>query len=163
MWVAAKVVSKTSPLLVGGSSLPKLRSPRGWHRAQEPFRRPHSTYQKVVQGNLPPSFLHFIGAVGSNTLFSNTSALTNSLLFRANSTCKGSRTPRFVEHFWVPILGLLAQTNFLSALRGLPNPWNPKICHMEKSRAEKTNSETLQVAGWATKIRRKYLKNTKMD
>ena len=29
----------------------------------------------------------------SNTVFSNTSALTNSLLFRANSKCKGSRTP----------------------------------------------------------------------
>ena len=31
-----------------------------------------------------------------------------------------SRTPRLVEHFWVPILGPLARTNFLSALCGLP-------------------------------------------
>ena len=46
----------------------------------------HSTYQKVVQGKCPLHFLHFNGAVCSNTLFSNTSALTNSLLFRANST-----------------------------------------------------------------------------
>ena len=66
-------------------------------------RRLHSTYQKAVQGKCPLHFLHFNGAVCSNTLFSNTSALTNSLLFRTSSTCKGSRTPRLVEHFWVPI------------------------------------------------------------
>ena len=69
------------------------------------FGRPHSTYQKVVQGKCPLHFLHSNGVVCSNTLFSNTSALTNSLFFRANSICKGSRKPRLVEHFWVPILG----------------------------------------------------------
>ena len=46
-------------------------------------------------------FVHFNGVVCSNTLFSNTSVLTYSLLFKANSTCKGSRTPRLVEHFLV--------------------------------------------------------------
>ena len=30
--------------------------------------RPHSTYQKVVQGKCPPAFLHFNGVVCSNTL-----------------------------------------------------------------------------------------------
>ena len=60
--------------------------------------------QKGCSRKCPLHFLHFNGAVCSNTLFSNTSALTNSLLFRANSTCKGSRTPRLVEHFWVSIL-----------------------------------------------------------
>ena len=64
------------------------------------MRRPHSTYQKVVQGKCPLHVLDFNGVVCSNTLFSNTSALTNSLLFRANSTRKGSRTPRLVEHFF---------------------------------------------------------------
>ena len=60
------------------------------------------------------------GVVCSNTLFSNTSALTSSLLFRGNSTCKilehlvWSNTSGF--QFWGP----LARTNFLSALCGLP-------------------------------------------
>ena len=63
------------------------------------LRRPHSTNQKVVQGKCPLHFVHFNGVVCPNTLFSNTFVLTNSLLFRANSTCKGSRTPRLVEHF----------------------------------------------------------------
>ena len=54
---------------------------------------------------MPPSFLHFNRGVCSNTLFSDTSALTSSLFFRANSTRKGSQTPRLVERFWVPILG----------------------------------------------------------
>ena len=82
------------------------------------LRRPHSTYQKVVQGKCPLHLLHFNGAVCSNTLFSNTSALTNSLLFRANSTCKGSRTPRFVKHFWVPILGAACSNKlFVGTLR----------------------------------------------
>ena len=69
--------------------------------------RPRSTYQRVVPRKMPPSFLHFYGANCSNTLFLNTSALTNSLLFRANSTCKVSQTPRLVEHFWVTILGAI--------------------------------------------------------
>ena len=69
----------------------------------------------------PLHFLHFNGVVCSNTLFSNNSALTISLLFRANSTCKGSRTPRLVENtsgfrFWGP----LARTNVCLALCGLP-------------------------------------------
>ena len=51
------------------------------------LRGPHSTYQKVLQGKCPLHFLHYInGVVCSNTLFSNTSALTISLLFKANST-----------------------------------------------------------------------------
>ena len=50
---------------------------------------------------------------------------TNSLSLRANSAFKGSRTPRLVEHFWVPILGPLARTNFLLALCcGLPKAPN---------------------------------------
>ena len=75
-------------------------------------RRPHSTYQKVVQGKSPLHFLHFYGVVCLKALFSNTSALTNSLFFMANSACKGSRTPRLVEHFRVPNFGglLLEQT-----------------------------------------------------
>ena len=82
------------------------------------MRRPHSSYQKVVQGKCPLNFLHFNGAVCSNTLFSNTSALSNSLLFSANSTCKGSRTPRLVEHFWVPILGAACSNElFVGTLR----------------------------------------------
>ena len=66
------------------------------------------------------NFLHFNGAVCSNTLLLDTSALTNSLLFRASSTHK------ILEHlvwsntsgsqFWGP----LARTNFLSALCGPP-------------------------------------------
>ena len=39
---------------------------------------------------MPLHFLHFNGFVCSSTLFSNTSALTSSLLLRANSTCRGS-------------------------------------------------------------------------
>ena len=67
------------------------RSPKGWSRKM-----------------LPP-FLHFNGVVCSNTLYSNTSAFTNS----GNSTRKGSRTPRLVEHFWVPILGASCSNKFL--------------------------------------------------
>ena len=78
----------------------------------ERVRRLHSTYQKVVQGKCPLNFLHFNGVVCSNTLFSNTSALTNSLLFRANSTRKileprvWSNTSGF--QFW----GLLLEQTF---------------------------------------------------
>ena len=69
-------------------------------------RRPHSTNQKVVQGKCSFHSVFFGGgAVCSNTLLWNTSASTNSLSFRATSPCKSSRTPRLVEHFWVPILG----------------------------------------------------------
>ena len=60
----------------------------------------------------PLHFLDLNGVVCPNTLFSNTSALTSSLLFRANSTCTGSRTPRLVEHFWVPILGASCLNKF---------------------------------------------------
>ena len=98
------------------------------------FRRPHSTYTKVVQGKCPFILFIFNGFVCSNTLLSNTSALTNSLLFRANSTCKvlehlvWSNTSGF--QFWAP----LARTNFLSVPCGLPVfgvfpiflQWNPK-------------------------------------
>ena len=84
------------------------------------FRRSHSTYKKVVQGKCPLHFLHFNGAVCSNTLFSNTSALTSSPLFRANSTCKGSRTPRWSNTSGLQFCEPLARTNFLSALCGLP-------------------------------------------
>ena len=52
------------------------------------IRRPHSSYQRVVQGKCPLNFLNLNGVVCSNTLFSNTSALTSSLLFWGNSTCK---------------------------------------------------------------------------
>ena len=90
------------------------------------FRRPHSTYKKVVQGKCPLHFLHFNGVVCSKTLFSNTSALTNSLLFRVNSTCKGSRTPRLLEHFWVPILGASCSNKlFVGTLR----PSQKWSCH----------------------------------
>ena len=82
------------------------------------FRRSHSAFQNVVQGKCPLHFLQFNGAICSNTLFSNTFALTSSLLFRADSTCKGSRTPRFVERFWVPILGVSCSNKlFVGTLR----------------------------------------------
>ena len=69
---------------------------------------------------MPSSFVKFNGVVCSNTLFSNTSVLTNSLSFRAMSTFKGSRTLRLVEHFWVPLLGASCSNKLLSALCGLP-------------------------------------------
>ena len=75
-------------------------------------RGPHSSYQRVVQGKCPLHFLNLNGVVCSNTLFSNTSALTSSLLFGVNSTCKilehlvCSNTSGF--QFWGP----LARTNF---------------------------------------------------
>ena len=75
---------------------------------------------KGCSRKMPPSFLDLNGVVCSNTLFSNTSALTSSLLFRGNSTCKilehlvWSNTSGF--QFWGP----LARTNFLLALCGLP-------------------------------------------
>ena len=84
------------------------------------LRRPRSTYKKVVQGKCPLHFIDLYGVVCSNTLSSNASALTSSLLFRGNSTCKilehlvWSNTSGF--QFWGP----LARTNFLSALCGLP-------------------------------------------
>ena len=42
-------------------------------------RGPHSSYQTVVQGKCPFHFVLLNGVVWSNTLFSNTSALTSSL------------------------------------------------------------------------------------
>ena len=98
-----------------GTEFPKM-----FRNLPRNFGRPHSTYQKVVQGKCPLHFLHFNGVVCSNTLFSNTSALTNSLLFMANSTCK------ILEHlFWSNTSGFqywgpLARTNLLSALFGPP-------------------------------------------
>ena len=86
----------------------------------------HSSYQRVVQGKCPLSFLTLTGVVCSNTLFSNTSALTSSLLFWGNSTCNVlehlvcSNTSVF--QFWGP----LARTNVLSALCGLPKQGNKK-------------------------------------
>ena len=76
---------------------------------------------KGCSRKMPPSFLNLNGGVCSNTLFSNTSALTSSLLFRGNPTCKilehlvWSNTSGF--QFWGP----LARTLFLSVLCGLPN------------------------------------------
>ena len=52
----------------------------------------------------PPHFLLLMGPF-ARTLLLEQFALTNSLLLRVNSTCKGSQTPRFVEHFWVSFLG----------------------------------------------------------
>ena len=84
---------------------------------------------KGCSREMPPSFLHF------NTLFSNTSALTNSLLFWAKSTCKGSRTPRLVEHFWVPILGASCSNKvFVGTLRP---PSYQKVTENEKKVTEK--------------------------
>ena len=52
-------------------------------------RRPHSTYQKVVQGKCPLHFFILMEPFARTLFFSNTSALTNSLLVcRTNSTCK---------------------------------------------------------------------------
>ena len=108
-------------------NLRKIRAPIKIKSALPP-RRPHSSYQRVVQGKCPLHFLSLNGVVCSNTLFSNTSALTSSLLFRGNSTCK------ILEHLvWsntsgFQFLGPLARTNFLSALCGLPIPRpKPKI------------------------------------
>ena len=101
------------------------------------LRRPHSSYQRVVQGKCPLHFLNLNGVVCSNTLFSNTSALTSSQLFKGNSTCK------ILEHLvWsntsgFRFLGPLARTNILSALCGLP------IFTLKKSRADKgTRTQT---------------------
>ena len=66
----------------------QIKKEISYQRKKTEIRRPHSTYKKVVQGKCPLQFLQFNGVVCSNTLFSNTSALTNSLSFRANSTCK---------------------------------------------------------------------------
>ena len=68
---------------------------------------------------MPPSVLHFNGVVCSNTLFSKTSALTNSLLFRTNSTCKILEHPVWSNTSGFQFWGPLARTNFLSALCGL--------------------------------------------
>ena len=74
--------------------------------------------QKVVQGKCPLHF-HSNGVVCSNTLFSNASALTNSLLSRANSTCKVLEQLVWSNTSGLQFRGPLARTNFLSALCGL--------------------------------------------
>ena len=96
------------------------------------LRRPHSSYPKVVQGKCSLNNLHCNGAVCSNTPFSNTSALNSSLLFRATSTCKGSRTPCLFEHVWVPILGAFCSNKLWSASKTTAgteprNPETPKV------------------------------------
>ena len=75
---------------------------------------------KGCSRDAPFIFFILMGPFARTLFFSNTSALTNSLLLRTNSTCK------ILEHlvwsnnsgfqFWGP----LARTNFLSALCGLP-------------------------------------------
>ena len=84
---------------------------------------------RLCPRKMSPSFCLFvlIGVVCSNTLFPNISVLTHYLSFREKSTCKGSRTPRLVEHFWVPILGAsftLPQKE--SGKRSLANKWRQK-------------------------------------
>ena len=74
----------------------------------------------VVQGKRPLHFLDLNGVVCSNTLLSNTSALTSSLLFRGNSTCKILEHLVWSNTFGFQFWGPLARTNFLSALCGLP-------------------------------------------
>ena len=112
------------------------------------LRRPHSTYQNVIQGKCPLHFLHFNGVVCSNTLFSNTSALTNSLLFMANSTRKilehlvWSNTSGF--QFWGP----LARTDFLSALCGPGPPTQGKKKHINIDKFAGFSRGT----GWVAKI-----------
>ena len=49
---------------------------RRTERKHDRVGRPHSTYQKVVQGKCPLHFVLFNGVFCSNALFSNTSALT---------------------------------------------------------------------------------------
>ena len=95
----------------GGRSKPHQQNPPDQEAA-------HSTYQKVVQGQCP---VHYFFIMGPFALFSNTSALTNSLLFMANSRCKGSRTPRLVEHFWVPILGASCSNKLFVGTLRLPH------------------------------------------
>ena len=119
------------------------------------LRRPHSSYQRVVQGKCPLHFLNSNGAVCSNTLFSSTSALTSSLLFRGNSTCKilehrvWSNTSGF--QFWGP----LARTNFLSALCGLPKPqgraWTAEVECQTPARSTNPNSCSTGLALWDQK------------
>ena len=85
-----------------------------------PYQEAAQFLPKGCSRKMPPSFLNLNGVVCSNTLFSNTSALTSSLLFWGNSTGKilehlvWSNTSGF--QFWGP----LARTNFLSVLCGLP-------------------------------------------
>ena len=84
------------------------------------LRRPHSTYQKVVQGKC---HLHFFISMGpfARTLFSRT-LLPWRILYYSGQIIHAkvlehlvwSNTSAF--QFWVP----LARTIFLSALRGLP-------------------------------------------
>ena len=75
---------------------------------------------KGCSRKMPPSFLNLNGVVCSNTLFSNTSALTSSLLFRGNSTCKilehlvWSNTSGF--QFW----GLLLEQTFCRHCAAFP-------------------------------------------
>ena len=64
----------------------------------------HSSYKRVVQGKCPLHFLNLNGVVCSNTLFSNASALTSSLLFREILHAKVLEHLGLVEHFLVPIL-----------------------------------------------------------
>ena len=102
---------KTPPICIAVLSVP-LRSEEGKH-CQYSSHLYRSTPPICIAIRLPFVSQYFWenpGGCGhrvacSNALFLNTSVLTTSLLFRANSTCKGSRTPRLVEHSWVSVLG----------------------------------------------------------
>ena len=76
--------------------------------------------KRLFKENAPFIFFIFNGVVCSNTLFSNTSALTNSLLFKENSTCKILEHHVLSNTSGFQFRGPLARTNFLSALCGLP-------------------------------------------
>ena len=104
----------------------------------------HSVGQEAAH-YLPKGFLKEIRVVGSNTFFSSTSALTNPLLFRANSTCKDTSFGRtllgsnfgvllleqtFCRHFAAfpagPGRNAIQSCDWSDQLQGLPGLPGPK-------------------------------------
>ena len=80
-----------------------------------PLRRPRSTYQKGCSRKNAPIFN---GAVCSNTLFSNTSAFTSSLLFRAKLYMQRFSNTSFGRTLLdSSVGGLLVQQTFCRHLR----------------------------------------------
>ena len=110
---------------------------------------------KGCSRKLPPSFVHFNGAVCSNTHFFLD-------LFRANSTCKGSRTPRLAEHFWVPILGASCSNKlFVGTLRPSQRGTIEKIkLAIRKGKIQLRMFFSIRAPRWPQQNKGRELKNT---
>ena len=88
------------------------------------LRRPHSSYQRVVQGKCPLHFLNLNEHFFLEHFFLEHFCLDQFSVIQGKFYMQDSRTPRLVEHFWVPILGAACSNKlFVGTVRPSQNPF----------------------------------------